>query len=96
MNPEICTQRKGVGSCKEEDPEASHIVPLKTIDLGSFEVLSDHGDAEDDDVDVDDFSEEATGIMPPPPPSSQFKKTETTEHNEMHCGKFRKLCDGDR
>ena len=29
-------------------------VLLGTIDLGSFEVLSDHGDAEEDDGDVDD------------------------------------------
>ena len=48
--PEICTSQN---------------VPLGTIDLGSFEVLSDHGDAVEDDVDVNEFSEEATGVMHP-------------------------------
>ena len=28
-------------------------------------MLSDHGDAVEDDVDVNEFSEEATGVMPP-------------------------------
>ena len=67
-----------------------------TIDLGSFEVLSDHGDAAEDDVDVDEPSEEATGIMPPLPPASWFKKTDTSKHTEMYCGRFRKHCKGDR
>ena len=39
---------KGVGSCGKQN------VLLGTIDLGSFEVLSDHGDAEENDGDVDD------------------------------------------
>ena len=64
--------------------------------MESFEVLSDHGDAVEDDVDVDKFPEEATKIMSPPPPSSWFKKTETSKKTEMHCRKFRKLCNGDR
>ena len=34
---------KGVGSCQEDEQETSQKVPLETIDLGSFEVLSDHG-----------------------------------------------------
>ena len=42
------TKGKGVGSCEEEEQETSQNVPLGTIDLGSFEVLSDHGDTEED------------------------------------------------
>ena len=64
--------------------------------MGSFEVLSDHGDAEEDDDDVDEFLEEATRIIPPPPLASWFKNTETSKHNEMHCRNFRKPCDGNR
>ena len=51
--------------------------------MGSFEVLSDHGDTVEDDVDVDGSSEEATGIMPLLPPASWFKKTGTLKHTEM-------------
>ena len=69
-------------------------MPLGTIDLGSFEVLSDHGDAEYDGDD-DEFLE-ATGIMPPLPPASWFKKTGTSKLNELHHRKFRKPCNGDR
>ena len=69
-------------------------VPLGIIDFGSFEVLSDHGDTVEDDVQVDESSEEATGIMPPLPPASCFKKTGTSKHTEMHCGKFSKHCRG--
>ena len=57
--------------------------------------MSDHGDAEDDG-DVDEFLKEATGIASPSPPASWFKKTETSNHNEMHCRKYRKPCNGDR
>ena len=53
---------KCVGSCKEEEPETSQNVPLGTIDLGSFKVLSDHGDTVEDDADADESSE-ATRIM---------------------------------
>ena len=74
--PKSAPKGKGVGSCEEEEPETSQNVPLGTIDLGSFEVLSDHGDAEDDG-DVDEFLEEATGTMSPPPPASWVKSTET-------------------
>ena len=45
-----------------------------TIDLGSFELLSDHGDAVEEDVEIDEFSEERPGMMPPLPPASWFKK----------------------
>ena len=34
--------------------------------------------------------------MPPLPPASWFKTTETSKHTEMYCGRFRKLCNGDR
>ena len=67
-------------------------MPLETIDFGS-----DHGDAVENDVDVDEFSEEATGIMSPPPPASWFKKTQRLQSiHEMHCRKFRQPCNGDR
>ena len=59
-------------------------------------MLSDHGDAGEDDVDADVFSEVAIGIMPPLSPDSWFKKTETSKHTEMYCRKFRKPCNGDR
>ena len=38
---------KSVGNCEDEETETSQNVPLGTIDLGSFEVLSDHGDEVD-------------------------------------------------
>ena len=63
-------------------------MPLGTIDLGSFEVLSDHGDTVEDDVVVDESSEEATGTMPPLPPAPWFKKTKTSKHAEKHRGRF--------
>ena len=50
--------------------------------------MSDHGHAVEDDVDIEEFSEEATGIMPPLPLASWFEKTETSKHTEMFCGKF--------
>ena len=78
--PKSAPNGKGVGNCEEEDPEISQNVTLGIIDLGSFEVLSDHGDAEDDG-DVGEFSEEATKNMPPPPVASWFKTTETSKHN---------------
>ena len=33
--------------------------------------------------DVDDFSEEATGIMLPLPPAPRFKKTRTLKHTQI-------------
>ena len=53
---------------------------LGTIALGSFEVLSDHGD----EVEVDESTFETTEMMPPLPPDSWFKRTGTL------CGMFRK------
>ena len=32
----------------------------------------------------------------PLPPASWFKKTKTSKHTEVHCGRFRKHCNGDR
>ena len=55
-HPKSPPKGKGVGCFEEKEPEASQHVPLATIDLGSFEVLSDHGDAVEDDVDIDEFS----------------------------------------
>ena len=71
------------GSCGEEEQEISQNVPLGTIDLVSFEVLSDHGD----EVDVDESTYETTEMMPPLPPDSWFKRTET------FLVKFLKPCD---
>ena len=93
--PKSAPKGRGVGSCEEEEPETSQNVTLGTIDLGSFEVLSDHGDAEDDG-DVDEFVEEATGTMSPPPPASWVKSSEISKHNGMDYRKFRKPCNGDR
>ena len=67
--------RKGVGSCEDEETETSQNVPLGTIDLGSFEVLADHGDAVEDEVDVDESTDETTEMIPPLPPASSLKKT---------------------
>ena len=89
--PKFAQKGKRVGSCEEEDPSTSQNVPWWTSDLVSFEVLSDHGDTVDD-VDVDESSEEATGIMPPLPLVCWFKNAGTSKHTEMHCGKFRKPC----
>ena len=77
------------GCCEEEDPETSQNVPLGTIDLGSFEVLSDHGDTVEDEDEVDESSEETTGVVPPLPRVSWFKKT------EMALREVRKSCNGD-
>ena len=41
-------------------------MPLGTIDLGSFEVSSDHGD----ETDGDESTYETTEMMPPVPPDS--------------------------
>ena len=92
--PKSAPKGKGVGSCEEEDPETSQNVLLGTIDLGSFEVLPDHGDAEDDG-EVDELFEDATGIMPLPPPAFWSKNTETSNRDERHCRKFTKPCNGD-
>ena len=63
---------KSVGNCEDEETETSQNVPLGTIDLGSFEVLSDHGD----EVDGDESTYETTEMMPPLPPDSWFKRTD--------------------
>ena len=58
---------------------------------GSLEVLSDHGDTvEENGV----GAEEATGTMPLLPPAPWLKKTRTSKHTEMHCGRFSKNCLG--
>ena len=96
MTPEICTQRKRCWKLRGRRSRNITKCAIGDHRFGSFEVLSDHGDAEEDDGDVDGFLEESTGMMPPPPPASWFKDTETSKHNEMHCRKFRKPCNGDR
>ena len=83
--PKSAAKGKSVGNCEDEATETSQNVPLGTIDLGSFEVLSDHGD----EVDGDGSTDETTEMVPPLPPDSWFKKTETL------CGMFRKPCNED-
>ena len=83
--PKSALKGKSVGNCADEETETSQNVPLGTIDLGSFEVLSDHGD----EVDGDESTYETTEMMPPLPPGSWFKRTETL------CWKFRKPCNED-
>ena len=83
--PKSAPKWKSVGNCEDEETETSQNVPLGTIDLGSFEVLSDHGDEMDDD----ESTHETTEMMPPLPPDSWFKRTETLR------GKFRKPCNED-
>ena len=56
--PKSTLMGKGVGNCEEEEQQSSQNVPLGIIDLGSFEVLSDHGETKEDDVVVDESSEE--------------------------------------
>ena len=50
-------------------------------------MLSDDGDAVEEDDDIDEFSEVATGMMPPLPFASSFRKTETLKHTETYCGR---------
>ena len=83
--PKSAPKVKSVGNCEDEETETSQNVPLGTIELGSFEVFSDHGD----EVDVDEFTHETTEMMPPLPPDSWFKRTKT------FCGKFRQPCNED-
>ena len=47
--PKSAPKGKSIGNCEDEATETSQNVPLGTIDLGSFEVLCDHGDVVDDD-----------------------------------------------
>ena len=64
--PKSAPKGKSVGNCEDEETETSQNVPLGTIDLESFEVLSDHGD----EVDVDESTYETTEMMPALPPDS--------------------------
>ena len=85
-DPEICAQRGKVLEIVRTKKQRSHKnVPLGTIDLETFEGLSDHGE----EVDVGESAYEATEMMPPLPLDSWFKRTET------FCGKFRKPCNED-
>ena len=72
-----------IARTKKQRPHKN--VPSGTIDLGSFEVLSDHGD----EVDVDEATDETTEMMPSLPLDSWFKRS------EMFCGNFRKPCNED-
>ena len=55
--PKSAPKGKCAGNCEDERQETSQHVPLETIDLGSFEVLSNHGDTVEDDVVVHESSE---------------------------------------
>ena len=83
-------KEKGLEVAKKKKQETSQNVPLGTVDLK----LSDHGGTAENDVVVDESSEEATGTMPPLPPAPWFKKTKMSKHTEMHCGRFSKHCHG--
>ena len=48
--PKSAPKGKSAGNCEDERQETSQHLPLETIDLGSFEVLSNHGDTVEDDV----------------------------------------------
>ena len=78
--PKSAPKKKSVGKCEDEETETSQNVPLGTIDLGFFEVLSDHGE----EVDGDESTFETTELLPPLPLDSRFNRTETL------CWKFRK------
>ena len=84
-HPQSAPKEKSVGNCEDKETETSQNVPLGTIDLGSFEVLSGHGD----DMDGDESTFETTEMMPPLPLDSWFQRTET------FVGKFRKPCNED-
>ena len=58
----------------------SQHVPLGIIELGSFEVLSDHGNTTDEDVAADESSGESAEIMLLLQPVSWFKETRTSRH----------------
>ena len=91
--PKSAPRGQGDGNCEEEEHESSQQVPLGIIDLGSSEVLSDHGEIIEDDfvvVVVDEASGESTGTVPPLPLVSWFKETRISRHAEMRCRKFRK------
>ena len=83
--PKICAQREKCWKLRGRRDRDLTNVPLGTIDLGSFEELSDHGD----EVEDDESTNETTEMMPPPPLHSWFKRTET------FCRKFRKPCNED-
>ena len=83
---------KGFGNCEKEKQKSSKNVSVGIIDLGSFQVLSHHGETKEDNVVVDESSEGSTRAMPPLPPVSWFKERRISKHAEMRCGKFRKHC----
>ena len=66
-------------------------MPLGIVVLGSPEVLSDHGETMEDDVVVDESSDESTGTMPPLPPVSLCKETRILRHAGLLCRKFRNM-----
>ena len=92
--PKSAPRGKGVGNCKEEEQESSQHVPLGIVDLGSFEVLSDNGETIEDDVVVDESSDEPTGTLPPLPLVSWFTNTKISRYAEMRCRNFRKHGNG--
>ena len=72
--PKSARWRLGIAKMKSEKHRA--MFPC-TIELGSCEVLYDHGHTTEDIEDIDEFPEEPTETMVPPPPSSWLQKTKT-------------------
>ena len=67
---QICAQRGQVSEIvRTKEKRPPKICHWGTIDLWSFEVLSDHGD----EVEDDESTNETTEMMPPLPPGSWFK-----------------------
>ena len=69
LRSQLSVAMNGVGNCQDEEQETHGHVPLRTIELGSFEVVSDYGHTTEDIEDIDEFPEEPTETMLPPPPS---------------------------
>ena len=73
--PRSAPRTKALEIMREEEQESSQNVPLGILDVGSCEVLSDHGETIEHDVIVDESLDESTETMPPLPLVSWFKET---------------------
>ena len=88
--PKSAPKGKGVGNCEDEETETSQNVPLVTIDVGSFEVLSDHGD----EVQDDESTNETTEMMPPLPPGRGLRGQPCNEDHQDEEDPFFDCWDG--
>ena len=88
--PKPAPKGKEVGSCEEEQ-ETSQNVPLVTTDLGSFEVLSDHGDTEDDSEESSFFDEQSDSPWARNAPKSISSARGCTSVNFPVCSVCHKL-----